>query len=123
MKNKLLKLGNIWTYILSFSASAIGIVLNFFLARVLAADLFGRLQYLIALATTLSQLIIFGINSFLIREAKNEKRDPGFVNDCFTLFFMITMLAIPIMHYVLINRIAYTSNNEYLTIIYKLDEN
>ena len=116
MKSRV-RLKNIWIYILSFSASAFGIALNFFLARVLEADLFGKLQYLIALCTTCSQLLIFGINSFLIREAKNEKRNKSLVSDCYTLFFVIVLFVAPIMFYFLYNHVAYTSFNFVLTIL------
>ena len=116
MKGRL-RLKNIWIYLLSFSASGFGIALNFFLARVLEADLFGKLQYLIALCTTCSQLLIFGINSFLIREAKNEKRSKSLVSDCYSLFFAIVLFTTPIMFYFLYNYVAYTSFNLVLTIL------
>ena len=53
---------NIITYVLSFSASAVGILLNFVLARVLRAEAYGHLQYLVALSTTFSQFMIIGLN-------------------------------------------------------------
>jgi len=94
---------NILTYIISFSASAIGIVLNFFLARVLEAELYGKVQYYIALATTISQFLIFGLNSYIIREAKNEKHGNYLCSKCFSLYISIAIFAIPIVYFLLSN--------------------
>ena len=114
--NKLKKTKNIFIYLLSLSASAVGIFLNFFLARVLEADSYGKIQYLVALATTISQFLIFGMNTFLIREAKNENQKGEVFNKCFSLYIILITFFIPIVFYVLHNHVTTTSGNLYLTI-------
>lgn len=113
---KITKGKNIFIYLLSFLASAVGIFLNFFLARVLEAEYYGRIQYLVALATTCSQFLIFGLNSFLIREAKNEKQKDGVVSKCFSLYLGIIIFFAPIVFYILHNYVTTTANNLFATI-------
>lgn len=110
-KIKLLKSKNILVYFLSFSASLVGIGLNFFLARVLGSENYGKIQFLVALATTCSQLLLFGLNFFLIREAKNNKHNGEIINKCFSLFLTIVLFFIPIIFYVLNNHIDETTGN------------
>lgn len=97
------KFKNIWIYILSLLASSVGIFLNFYLARFLEAETFGRLQYYVALATTLSQFLLFGLNSFVIREAKNDKQNDNVLNKCFSLYFTIIIFSFPILCFALSN--------------------
>ena len=115
-KNIVRKSRNIFIYLLSFSASFVGIALNFFLAKVLEAEAFGYIQYLIALATTCSQFLIFGLNSFLIREAKNEKHKGEIFNKCFTVYLILALFIIPIVFFILQNYTSYTVNNFSLSI-------
>lgn len=107
-KNKTKNLG---IYLLSFAASAVGIGLNFFLARVLEAENYGKIQYLVALATTCSQFMLFGLSSFLIREAKNENQRGEAVNKCFSLYLAIVLFFAPIIFFVLNGYIDITANN------------
>lgn len=88
---------NIWTYVFSFAASAVGILLNFFLARLLQAESYGRIQYLIALSTTISQFLIFGLNSYLIRESKNAEQKGEVFNKSFSLFMCLLLIVLPIV--------------------------
>lgn len=99
IKNK--KNSNILTYIFSFAASAVGILLNFFLARVLQAESYGSLQYMIALSTTFSQFMIIGMNTFLIREAKNGKQNFDVFSKCVSLFVIMLMFEIPFLSFFL----------------------
>lgn len=101
---------------MSFFASFCGIALNFLLARFLKADDYGQIQYLVALVTTISQVLLFGINTFLIREAKNEKQENIF-GRCFALFLIIVTFALPIVYYVLSNYTEYTRVSTYICIV------
>ena len=112
-----MKLKTIVSYVVSFLASVIGVGLNFYLARVFEAQVFGRIQYLIALATTFSQFLIFGINSFLVREATNKKHGGELFNKCFSLYLLIFLFFVPILYFASINHIAYTTGNTVLTIL------
>lgn len=100
MKNKFLN-SNIWTYVFSFAASTVGILLNFFLARILQAESYGRIQYLIALATTISHFLIFGLNSYLIREAKNTNQNGNVFNKSFSLFVCLLLFILPLVFFFL----------------------
>lgn len=102
-KEKIKKGRNIVIYFLSFFASAIGILLNFVLARFLEAEQFGRLQYLVAMATTISQLLILGLNSFLIREAKTESQKNSVFSKCISLYFVVVLFSTPILFFLLKN--------------------
>ena len=62
---------NLKTYFLSIASSIIGIGLNFFLAHVLQAEAYGEIQYLVSISTTISNFLLFGLSSFLIKESKN----------------------------------------------------
>ena len=112
---KLSKIKNLLIYVLSFSASACGILLNFILARFLGANNYGRLQYFVALATTISQFLILGMNSFLIREAKNEKQNGKVFNKCASLYFAIILFFLPIVYFLLKN-VFLVSYHEYFLI-------
>lgn len=92
-------------------ASIIGIGLNFFLARVLEAEYYGRIQYLVALATTISQILIFGLNMFLIREAKNTEHKGEIINKCFSLYLIIVIFFLPIIYFVINNFVTVTQGN------------
>ncbi len=108
---------NIITLILSIVASVIGIGLNFFLARTLEAELFGKVQYLIALVNTCAQFMLFGINSFLIRELRNENRGEDTINKAFSLYFIIVILMLPFMFLGIYFLGNYTYKNALLTLI------
>lgn len=108
---------NISIYLLSFSASGIGILLNFFLARVLEAEVFGRIQYYVALSTTISQFLIFGLNNFLIREAKNEAHNGELFDKCFSLFFVISLFSFPVVYHVLVNYLENTRGNNIISFL------
>ena len=114
-KNSRFKFKNIIIYLLSFLASFVGIFLNFYLARVLSAERYGQIQYLIALATTFSQLIVFGLNSFLIREAKNPAHNGEVVNKCFTIYLIIIVFFFPIIYNYSFNFASVTANNAVLS--------
>ena len=115
--NKKFKLGNLLTYGLSFSASAFGILLNFVLARFLKAEQYGELQFFVALATTISQFLIIGLNSFMIREAKNKAQNGEVFNKCASVFFVIVIFFSPILFHVLNNYVLLSYSNTYLSII------
>ena len=115
MKNNRLK--NIIIYFLSFVSSAVGIFLNFFLAKVLGAGEFGRIQYLIALSNTSAQVMIFGLNNFLIKEAKNVDQDGQIFNKCFSLYLCIVIFTFPIFYFVLYNYASGLMNSWFLTIV------
>ncbi len=108
---------NVITLILSVFASVIGIVLNLYLARMLEAELFGKLQYLIALVNTCAQFMIFGINSFLIRELKNENRSEGIMNKAFSLYFIVVIFMLPFMFLGIYYFSDHTNNDLLLTFI------
>lgn len=110
---KIKKTKNIFIYLLSFLASIIGIFLNFFLARVLEAEYYGRIQYLVALATTCSQILIFGLNMFLIRETMNPEQKGETINKCFSLYIVIVLFFVPIMFYVLNQHVPSVSNDSF----------
>ena len=115
MKKK--KIINILIYILSFSASAVGIALNFFLARVLEAEAYGNIQYYVALATTCSQFMILGLNTFLIREAKNKNQNGQALNKCLTLYTTCIIFYLPIISFVLRTFVFDGANGMTITII------
>lgn len=108
---------NIKTYILSLTASCVGVGLNFALARILQAEAYGEIQYLVALATTISSFLLFGMSSFLIREAKNEEQNGQALNKCISLLFVIICFAAPIIFYILNNHTAKTEGNTILCLI------
>lgn len=114
---KIRRAKNLYTYLLSFGASFVGIALNFFLARVLKADDYGQIQYLLALSTTIAQILIFGINAFLIREAKNEKQNGSVINKCFSLYLVIVIFFVPIVYFVLNSFVSVTSGNAFVTFL------
>lgn len=95
------KTRNVVTYLVSFFASFIGILLNLFLARALEAAVYGRIQYFVALATTCSSFLLFGLNSFLVREANNPDQNGQASNKCFTLYLAIAAALLPLMFLVL----------------------
>lgn len=114
-KDIFLKFKNIWIYFLSFFASGVGILLNFVLARVLEVESFGKIQFLVALATTCSQIFLFGLNTYLIREAKNNEQNGEAFNKSVSLFFVIVILLLPIVFFVL-NNFVTNLGNDYFSI-------
>ena len=108
---------NIYIYFISFLASAFGIVLNFVLARFLEAEQFGKLQYFVALSTTISQFLIVGLNTFLIREAKNKSQNGEVFNECLSIFFTIALFFLPIVYYFLNNYVLASYSNNFLSLI------
>lgn len=115
MKLKGKKFKNIFIYLLSFTASAAGIGLNFFLSKVLGTENYGSLQYYVALATTISQFALFGLHFFLIREAKNESQNGQAFNKCFSLYFAIALFILPILYPVLYYAVPNTTGNIIVT--------
>lgn len=116
MKKRFFRNKSIFIYILSFLSSFIGIFLNFFLARILGASSYGRLQFLVAFATTCSQFMIFGLNTFMIREAKNKKHNGELFNKCLSIYLVIITFVTPIIFYLLNNYTDYTISNAFLSI-------
>lgn len=86
---------------MSITASVVGIVLNFILARFLGALEYGNIQYLIGLANTISSFLILGLNSFITREAKNPKFNGRLMSKCFSLYLALMVFAIPLLVFVL----------------------
>lgn len=95
------KLSNVYTYILSFAASAIGILLNFFLARILEAEAYGEIQYYVALSTTISQFLVLGMNTFLIKEAGDASKKAAIFSKCFSLYLVVILFGLPIVSFFL----------------------
>ena len=116
MRSRANKYINIFTYILSIFSSIVGIGLNFFLAKVLEADAYGRVQYLLSLSTLISCICVFGLNSFLIREVKNSEQKGNVFNKCFTLYLAIYLFVLPIIYFLLYNFVAITNLNRILSI-------
>jgi len=108
---------NLSIYLLSFTSSVIGVILNFYLARQLGAESYGRLQYLVALATTLSSFFLLGLNTLLIREANNPKNLNHIFSKCLSVYSLVAVFSAPIMHYVLINHLPNTSGSFVTTAI------
>lgn len=92
---------NLLTFILSLSASAVGILLNFSLARILESETYGNIQYLVSLSSTISSFLVFGFSGYIIKEAANKEHKINVVNKCFTLFFFICFITTPVMFYLL----------------------
>lgn len=110
------KYKNILIYLFSLLAAVVGIGLNFFLASALEADKYGELQFYVSLATLLANVFIFGLNSFLIREAKNKDQKSDVLSKCFTLYFLIFLFILPIVFFVLYNYVSRTASNSFLAI-------
>lgn len=117
MKNNKKTLRNLGTYFLSFIASFVGIFLNFYLARTLEAQAYGKIQYLVALATTFSQFLIFGLNHFLIREANNNRHNGEIFNKCVSCYLILSLFYIPVFFHYSINYASPIQNNLFLTIL------
>lgn len=110
------KYRNIGVYVISLISAAVGIALNFLLARILEAENYGKIQYLFSLCTLLANVCVFGLNTFLIREAKNEKQNNNVFNKCLTLYFCIFVFIGPILFFLLHNVISGTSFDTILSI-------
>lgn len=113
-KNTFFKYKNLFIYGFSLISACVGIGLNFFLAKVLEAEKYGELQFYVSLSVLLANIFIFGLNSFLIREAKNNEQKSNVLNKCFTLYFLIFLFVLPIVFFVLYNFVSRTSSNAFL---------
>ena len=98
-------------FIFSFLSSAIGIILNFILARAFGSDNYGEIQYLVSLATTASSFMTFGLSWIVVRDAKNENRSSQFINSVFTIFFFLAIFEAPIVFFILYNFTKITHDN------------
>lgn len=107
---------NLKTYFLSIASSIIGIGLNFFLAHVLQAEAYGEIQYLVSISTTISNFLLFGLSSFLIKESKNINNKNSIINKCFSLYFAIVIFLLPILYFVL-SKMTLKYNIEMIMII------
>lgn len=111
------KFATIFVYFLSILASVFGILLNFVLARVLEANLYGEIQYYIALCTTISQFMIFGLTWFVIREAKNSNQYGQIINKALTFYCAVVSFIVPIAFYYLYNYASYRANELVFSIV------
>lgn len=98
-------------FIFSFLSSAIGIILNFILARAFGSDNYGEIQYLVSLATTASSFMTFGLSWIVVRDAKNENRSSQIINSVFTIFFFLAIFEAPIVFFTLYNFTKITHDN------------
>ena len=98
-------------FIFSFLSSAIGIILNFILARAFGSDNYGEIQYLVSLATTASSFMTFGLSWIVVRDAKNENRSSQIINSVFTIFFFLAIFEAPIVFFILYNFTKITHDN------------
>ena len=81
-------------------ASGIGIVLNYLLAHFLGAESYGKIQYMVGLITTISSFLIFGLDSFILREAKNPKNEKSILNKSFSFLLITFIFGAPIVMFV-----------------------
>lgn len=100
---KIFKNRNLCTYFLSVLASIFGVALNFSLAKILKAEAYGNFQFYISIITTTSNFLIFGLNTFLIREAKNNKVATDIFSKCVSLYTCTFLFGLPIIYFVLNN--------------------
>lgn len=108
---------NISIYFLSITGAVIGFVLNIVLSRILPLEQLDKVKYLVALVTALSNIFVIGLPSFIIREAKNEEQKSGLMSKCYSLYFVFSMMAAPIMFFVISNAMVYTNEDRILALI------
>ena len=106
-----LKKTNIKAYLFSILATIIGLVLNFLLARVLQAEKYGSLQFIVSLFSTISSILIFGFTSFIVREVGTSNNPKKIMSNCYSLYIVLSIFLFPIIFYVLFNFISQTNNN------------
>lgn len=101
MKKILKKTSGLLPFILSVVSAAIGFSFNFIISRLLGAEIYGELQYLLSLCSTASSFFCFGLTWFIIREAKNGKHGKYLMSNVLTIFFIICAYLTPIVFYIL----------------------
>lgn len=106
-----LKTTNIKAYIFSIFATVIGLSLNFLLARVLQAEKYGSLQFIVSLFSTISSILIFGFTSFIVREVGTSNNPKTIMSNCYSLYIALSIFLFPIIFYVLFNYIGQTNGD------------
>ena len=107
------------SYLLSIIATIIGFLLNFILARVLRADNYGKLQLIVSLFSTISSILIFGISSFVVREAGTSDNKKQLMSNCYSLYFTISLLLFA-SAYSRVNQFLFIAFSNYLFCFNKL---
>lgn len=113
-EDNMAKFKTISLYFFSATGAILGFLLNLFLARAVSIEALDRIKYVISLATILSNILVLGLPSFLIREASN-KNNPVVFDKCITLFLLALCFEMPIFFYYLFNFSSYSNGNVYLS--------
>lgn len=104
-------------YIFSIAGALLGFALNILLARVLSLADLDKIKYLVALTTTLSNIFVVGLPSFIVREVNRPEQAKDFMSKCYSFFFFISLFIIPIVYYALNNETVYTKDNPGLSFL------
>lgn len=112
-----IKKTNVKAYLFSIIATIIGLGLNFMLARVLQAEKYGSLQFIVSLFSTISSVLIFGFTSFIVREVGTADNSKKIMSSCYSLYIAISLFLFPIIFYILFNYINQTSSDFFYCII------
>lgn len=104
-------------YAFSITGAVLGFVLNIILARFLSLAELDKIKYLVALITTLSNIFVVGLPSFITREINRPNQTKNFMSKCYSFFFLIALFIIPIVYYILVNKTVYTLGNPSLSIM------
>lgn len=104
-------------YIFSITGAVLGFSLNIILARTLTLAELDKVKYLVALITTLSNIFVVGLPSFITREANRISDVKKMMSKCYTFFFLVSLFVIPIVFFILSNYTVYTSGNITLSIL------
>lgn len=85
-----------FSFILSVLSAFFGALFSFLAAKFLEAETYGEIQYYISIVTLLSSFMLFGVDSFLIKNAQFENNQQQLLSKSIVFVFAISTLILPI---------------------------
>ncbi|HBF68885.1 MAG TPA: hypothetical protein DDW20_06235 [Firmicutes bacterium] len=98
LKRKI-KLGNkefSFSFILSILSAVFGILFSFFAAKFLKSNIYGEIQYYLSIITLLNSFMLFGVDSYLIKETQFEDNNQKIISKSLIFVILNSMLILPI---------------------------
>lgn len=120
MKKAIFKLGNkefSLSFILSVLSSLMGVAFSFLAARFLESELYGEVQYYISIISILSMLMIFGSDSFLIKNLQFSSKEDNLLGKIYTFVFIISSLILPFYFRIAFSLLTKLNQNNLIIIL------
>ncbi|MCF0125893.1 MAG: polysaccharide biosynthesis C-terminal domain-containing protein, partial [Clostridia bacterium] len=105
------------SFVISILSSVIGILFSFAAAKYLEAEIYGQIQYYVSVITLLSSFLVFGSDSFIIKNYQFEGDSRFLLSKIYTFIFLSSSLFLPFYFRIAVSFLDKLNGNSLLIFI------